>query len=396
MMLSRTRFAAVGLILSMCLSERAQDSALRLPAPTGQYAVGRTSLFWSDTSRSNRPVRVDVWYPARSSSGASGQYFPNLETLIGNPATGSAIASFFGSDLQRLIDGNLKLSAYDDAPMALEGRPFPVLLFSHGMGQSPFTYSIQIEDLASHGYIVVAPSHVGNAVAVSLPDGTAVPFDRFWAKTPPEVNHILSAEDLVFALNRMTALSQDSKSAFYGTLDLDRVGAFGHSSGGRAAAVACILDSRIRACLNQDGGLPGPEWPPTGQVFRGTFALLDWFDPGLDAEDYAGMRTTVSNYARQILHPTVTAMEIWQRPERGSYHFTLLKKGMVHTTFTDMQWLTAASDASRARFGDYLALIREVTQAFFDQALYGRSSALLSCMPSEAEILVQCYTNIKP
>ena len=40
---------------------------------------------------------------------------------------------------------------------------------------------------------------------------------------------------------------------FAGRLDLQRVGAFGHSAGGQAAATACQVERRLRACLNQDG-----------------------------------------------------------------------------------------------------------------------------------------------
>ena len=40
---------------------------------------------------------------------------------------------------------------------------------------------------------------------------------------------------------------------FAGHLDLDHVGAFGHSFGGIAAAHACQIDRRIKACLNEDG-----------------------------------------------------------------------------------------------------------------------------------------------
>jgi hypothetical protein len=40
---------------------------------------------------------------------------------------------------------------------------------------------------------------------------------------------------------------------FAGHLDFSRVGAFGHSFGGMAAAHACQIDRRIKACLNQDG-----------------------------------------------------------------------------------------------------------------------------------------------
>ena len=103
------------------------------------------------------------------------------------------------------------------------------------------------------------------------------------------------------------------------------------------------------------------------------------------------MRTTPLNYARQVLRPTEAAMETWRQPERGSYRMTILKKGMVHTAFTDMRWLTATSDVNRARFLDYLTLIRQVTRAFFDLTLDGRPSSLLSCTSNDADLLVQCY-----
>jgi hypothetical protein len=285
----------------------------------------------------------------------------------------------------------VRSNVYDNVPVAQAGRPFPVLLFSHGLGNSPFIYAIQLEDLASHGYVIVATSHIGDAVAVVLPGGVSVPFAP-WTSSDSSaagVHRRLFVDDLVLALDQMTVLSRDAGSPFNGVLDLSRIGSFGHSIGGRAAVGACMKDSRIRACLNQDGGLHGPN--EQGTSFPGTFAWLDWFDPGLDAEDYAAVGTTPYNYARDLLRPLETDLKIWRQHEGGSLRLTLLKKGMAHTAFTDMRWLTATSDASRARFLDYLTRIRQVTRAFFDQALYGRSSALLNCTPSESDLLVQCY-----
>jgi hypothetical protein len=340
-----------------------------------------------------RPVRADVWYPARAISGETGLYFPGIAALAANPATARLMSDYFGVDLRRLVEGGPRSNAYDGAPAEQQGKPFPVLLFSHGLGQSPFAYTIQIEELASHGYVVVALSHVGDALAVPLPDGTAIPFGApSGASTNDgtfETHHRLAAEDLIFALDRLTGLSRDAKSLLNGTLDLDRVGALGHSSGGRAAIGACLLDSRIRSCLNEDGGLHRPDWLPVTRV-PGTFAILDWFDPGLDAEDYAGMRTSPLRYAQQTLSPTESALKTWRQSLGGSYRLTLLKKGMAHTAFTDMRWLTA-TDANRPRFSEYLDLIRRVTRAYFDQTLRGQSSPLLSCTPQEPDVLVQCF-----
>ena len=63
------------------------------------------------------------------------------------------------------------------------------------------------------------------------------------------------ADDIRFVLNELTRENRigSSRLPFAGRLDLARVGAFGHSAGGQAAAHACQIDRRLRACLNQDG-----------------------------------------------------------------------------------------------------------------------------------------------
>ena len=54
-------------------------------------------------------------------------------------------------------------------------------------------------------------------------------------------------------MNWIARTDRPTTPAFAGRLDFARVGTFGHSAGGQAAAHACQIDARIRACLNQDG-----------------------------------------------------------------------------------------------------------------------------------------------
>ena len=66
-----------------------------------------------------------------------------------------------------------------------EGRPFPLVLFSPGLGNSPYDYSIELEDLASHGYIVAAVEPIHDSLAVVLSDRGVVPFDGdLWGHYP--------------------------------------------------------------------------------------------------------------------------------------------------------------------------------------------------------------------
>src|SRR5205823_2889951 len=61
----------------------------------------------------------------------------------------------------------------------------------------------------------------------------------------------VEAEDIRFVIGQLTRLPMARQ------LDFARVGALGHSAGGEAAALACQLDARIKACLNQDGAMHG-------------------------------------------------------------------------------------------------------------------------------------------
>ena len=158
----------------------------QLPAPSGEYAVGRRSFLWSDVARRGRPVRVDLWYPARPSDGPKAPYFPNLDLLLANPSTRRAITAEFGPALLALKEGTLRSNARENTPAAQGGRPFPVFLFSPGLGISPFHYTAQLEDLASHGYAIAAVEHLGDTMGVALASGEIVPFDvELWRKYPP-------------------------------------------------------------------------------------------------------------------------------------------------------------------------------------------------------------------
>ena len=67
----------------------------------------------------------------------------------------------------------------------------------------------------------------------------------------------IEAADLRFVLDQLERLDKSAKSLlFFRRLDFSRIAAVGHSLGGMAAIRACQLDTRIKACVNQDGGTP--------------------------------------------------------------------------------------------------------------------------------------------
>lgn len=197
----------LGLLAMSCLAiggcgsddtaEEEAPPAPSSPAELGPYAIGVTTLE-SEPDATGRVLPVEVWYPART-SGKKG-------------------------DPYELFIGTLKLAEIDspngaarDAARDTRGGPYPAILFSHGNGGVRAQSFYLTEYLASHGFVVVAPDHVGNTMAEIVNSALAIP--------PAEVAR-LRPGDLSLALD--TALA----SSFASMIDESRIGAAGHSFGG--------------------------------------------------------------------------------------------------------------------------------------------------------------------
>jgi hypothetical protein len=261
-------------------------------------------------------------------------------------------------------------------PADLSGGRFPLLLFSPGFGNKPSQYVSQLEDLASHGYVVAGLDHAADTL------------DSFEQRALLWAKDILSAKEDIL------------NSSLRQAIDAGKIGAFGHSLGGRAAAAACLMDSTIVACLNEDGGnddvqLQRPYWPITGRSFTGAFAMLDWFDPGIDDEDLRSMRKTREEYAATRLEPSPAALAAYRAAQRGGYRITMLTPGMRHTAFTDDPWSNASSDNERARYAAYLSQIRSIVLEFFDLAVK-RTVPNPLCGGAAQNTFTQCFAPANP
>lgn len=114
--------------------------------------------------------------------------------------------------------GPFAMSAARDAAPA-EGARFPVILLSHGRRGSPLGHRELAAHLAREGFIVVAPTHVGDASGQTQPR----PQRRILADRPRQARQ---------ALDRVLADPRFSQRA-----DAARIGAVGFSAGGYTALV---------------------------------------------------------------------------------------------------------------------------------------------------------------
>ena len=231
------------------------------PKPTGPYAISSVTRHLVDSSREEilgprpgapREMMVQIWYPAdyrgprqtfRSRAGL-GIYREHLSLIMTNAAAG--------------------------IPVARSPGRYPVLIFCPSWEGRRDQSIFQVEELASHGYVVVGMDHPYGSKVTVFPDGREIKStlgdwmdfssdeaekaSRRIAETQLKVR----VGDARFVLDTLEDLDRnDQAGIFTGRLDTSRVGIFGHSFGGAVAAEACHLDQRFRAAMDLDGCLFG-------------------------------------------------------------------------------------------------------------------------------------------
>lgn len=219
---------------------------IHLPTPSGQYAVGTTTLELLDQSRPEMyppqtKLLVLVWYPAEKVSGAMPQ--PYWTEAYGPFSAGPGV-----SLPDYLVDylSFIPTHAYRNAPVAHARPTYPVLIFSHGYGDNANQNTVQMEELSSHGYVVFSLAHPYTAPVV---DGRTVSQNQAL-----EDSLNIWTQATRFVLDELERLNRGERpSLFAGRLDLNRIGLFGHSLGGATAGEVCLLDSRCKAGVNMDG-----------------------------------------------------------------------------------------------------------------------------------------------
>lgn len=236
----------------------------RLPKPSGPYAIGTFTVTWVDESRRGvytpdpddpRRLNVQIWYPADSAQGDA------LPWVADGVVFGRAMTGWVGLPAILLDQvGLAETHTYAGLPVSSSQPTYPVILYSHGWGGTRNINQDQIEALASQGYIVVSADHTYGALATMFEDGPvyhnpdALPNDLPDEEEDIAGNKLIGtyAADLRFMLDQLEALNSGDDTPVGGRMDLERIGLFGHSTGGGAVMLACAEDPRCDAVLGQD------------------------------------------------------------------------------------------------------------------------------------------------
>lgn len=156
----------------------------------------------ADLPRYDRPLTVEMWYPAAEGSTGDTSY----RSYIRDGRT----------------EVTLEGRAIRDAAPASGSGEWPLLLLSHGYPGNRFLMSHLAENLASKGYVVAAIDHTDSTYRTQAAFGSTL------------VNRSL---DQLFVLNEMARLNSDPASGLAGRIDTDNTGLIGYSMGGYGAIV---------------------------------------------------------------------------------------------------------------------------------------------------------------
>lgn len=165
----------------------------------GPYAVGVRDFVIEPEQEGGRPIPVSVWYPALNPDG--------------RPEATTYMLDFDNPDFPNFsVAGRALRDAQPDAA----GGPYPLVVYSHGYWLFRQVSSFLMEQLASHGFIVIAGDHMDNWGGI------------FGASQVED--YVIRPQEVAAKIDFAEKLNE-ANGAFPGLIDLEHVGVTGHSFG---------------------------------------------------------------------------------------------------------------------------------------------------------------------
>jgi hypothetical protein len=399
-----------------------------LPKPTGPYSVA-VSEWQIKTNRDEvytlqpgdkRQLHIKIWYPTDNWQTLNkGNYKPtpqlanytstNMAEVHATRISQFGPISFLKQPLMKSLAA-LKLDAYAGSSVSHHKDKYPILLFSHGHRAHIDYSNTTLQDLASHGYIVIGVNHSYEVPHSVLPDGTELirtdvtlsneystsltnknQFQQTLTHNYQVINKIVDtgsfnseqdkfanafqkiidtpqgfSRDLpirvddFFSVLKFLQMPENKESSLIKAMDFNKLAALGMSFGGPTATEFCRLYEHCMAMANIDGTTWGTKWQQVQDV------PMLWI---------ASTKSEANRLDRPYL------MQRWQAP-----HSQVLIPDVRHQGFTDIAFLSPFLDFNVLEFPHnimprgYAAQVHHVTNSalvkWFDLHLKSKASDL--------------------
>lgn len=275
-----------------------------LPTPTGKFPLGTVALPLSAPN-------IQLWYPAAGSSTPQGpRYDPD--------------SSWRSSHWWRRVDAGVGVA------LAAARHRYPVLLFLPGWAGRRADNTALVQELASHGFVVVAIGYQDATCPPQMDLTTPTAFAATCRRAQQRLTAVASG--CVSVIDALSVLNQaDPVGRFTDRLNLTRLGVIGHSFGGTIAVQLAAIDPRVTAVVDIDGWLfdAAPNWIKQPFLF-----IAD------DPERAAGAHTSADDPVRR--HTEILATQTtqrWQRGIRDHGGWSVTIRGAQHDDFADFVYL---------------------------------------------------------
>jgi dienelactone hydrolase len=207
-----------------------------LPLLTGRYRVGHASGVIEGPKNScgigDRAIGIELYAPTQTKNANKTLIKLNPQEELGVSLISEQIHTLYTHSLDQ-IDPIGKL---------------PILIFSHGFGVDPMEYRPLLEELASHGILVLSLNHPSSS-------GYA-PFTQVSHLKTQDEQASAQAENIRYVVDAIRGGNLKDVN----NLGLaDQIVLAGHSLGGAASIIVARKDPQIKGCINVDGGLKGKE-----------------------------------------------------------------------------------------------------------------------------------------
>ena len=396
---------SLGLVLILAWLLPYSLPVFNLPTPSGKFNVGsqyfhlKTDLdeIISTKIGDKRELMIKIWYPATIESEKTEPYLNDGDRIS------FAVKYSLPKSTFNYLD---YVKTHTFTKPAVANGSFPILIFSHGSYSQASGYYAIIEEIVSHGYIVLNINHTYESTGTLFPNGEIKLYDSvfdkihnneetaemIWiamenykkAKTSQE--EYIAVENLTrnyyagdinnrWSKNVTLVIDELEKwntSTFLKNhIDTSKIGVFGHSQGGSAAANALLDDDRIKAGLNLDGA----QW---GKMIDTTmtkpFAVVssDWSIDHMNINKHAYRNGSTSVF----------------------YYAKILNSG--HSNFMDIPLMInipPLNEAGSIHPYDGYKITTDVVVRFFDTYLLEKPSDLLDLNSKYPELKIELRKN---